>query len=134
MISYITFHIMNTYHTLDYWFRRRDRLLKKLATVGPFVDASLVTIARTCGNPRCRCARGEKHRSRYLTCKVKPDDEGRPKTQTIYVPVALQAQAVSWVKEYKRLKGLLRDIGAAQKMIVRCYVKERGRESETTCV
>jgi hypothetical protein len=57
---------MDKNHTLHYWNHKRDDLLKKLADIGLFVDASLVTIARTCGNPGCKCARGEKHRSQYL--------------------------------------------------------------------
>lgn len=44
--------------------------LKRLAKVGPMIDGSLVVIYRRCGNPNCRCARGEKHPGHYLTRKV----------------------------------------------------------------
>ncbi len=120
---------MTTNHTLSYWNRKRDGLLKKLADIGPFVDASLVTIARTCGSPGCKCARGEKHRSRYLTYKA-PSGEGkqrRMKTQTLYIPRALDDQVKAWVNEYKKLKSLTKQIAEVQKMIIRSYVKEKGR-------
>lgn len=122
---------MNTTHTLKYWYRKRDALLKKLAGVGPFVDASLVTIARTCGNPRCRCARGEKHQSHYLTYKTSTGQgsKSRLKTQTLYVPRALEQEVQGWVEEYRRLKELMKQIADVQKMIVRGYVQERGRGS-----
>lgn len=120
---------MNTNHTINYWNRKRDGLLKKLANIGPFVDASLVTIARTCGNAGCKCARGEKHESLYLTYKTQVDDDKKPrlKTQTLYVPLALEDQVKAWVSEYKQLKGLMKKIADAQKMIIRTYVKEKGR-------
>lgn len=122
---------MNTNHTLDYWYRKRDSLLKTLADIGPFVDASLVTIARTCGNPGCKCAQGEKHRSRYLTYKAAATDgkKQRMKTQTLYVPLALEQQVKAWVEEYKRLKAISKQIADAQKMIIRSYVREKGRGS-----
>jgi hypothetical protein len=41
--------------------------LKKLADFGPMIDGSLVVVRRRCGNPRCRCARGEKHPAHNLT-------------------------------------------------------------------
>ena len=124
---------MNTNHTLSYWNRKRDGLLKKLADIGPFVDASLVTIARTCGNAGCKCAQGEKHESLYLTYKALSGEgeKRRMKTQTLYVPLALEEQVKSWTREYKRLKALTKEIADVQKMIIRCHVKERGRGSDT---
>jgi hypothetical protein len=123
---------MNKHHTLSYWYRKRDGLLEKLADIGPFVDASLVTIARTCGNPGCKCAQGEKHRSRYLTYKAQTGEgeQRRMKTQTLYVPLALEKQVDSWTAEYKRLKLLTKEIADVQKMIVRTYVSEKGRGSD----
>ena len=44
--------------------------LKRLAGFGPMVDGSLVVVRRRCGNPRCRCAQGEKHPAHYLMRKV----------------------------------------------------------------
>ena len=43
---------------------------KDLQDQSPVLAASLVTIRRTCGNPNCRCARGQKHLGHYLTWKV----------------------------------------------------------------
>ena len=93
-------------HTLKYWHSKRDHLLRKLASIGPLVDGSLVTIARKCDSPGCKCARGEKHVSRYLTNKA-PSEDGaakRMKTKTVYVPVALEEQVRAWADEHQRLK------------------------------
>ena len=77
---------------------KRNALLKELAEIGPFVQASFCTRKVKCGNPRCRCAKGEEHNANVLTRKV------RGKTQTIHVPRDLQDEVKSWVNEYKRLK------------------------------
>jgi hypothetical protein len=81
---------------------RRDAQLRKLAGLRPFVAASLVEVKRRCGNPRCRCARGQPHRAHVLTRKV----EGR--TETVHVAKDRLEEVRRWVEEYKRLKRLVR--------------------------
>jgi len=81
---------------------RRDAQLKKLAGLRPFAAASLVEVKRRCGNPRCKCARGQPHRAHVLTRKV----EGR--TETVHVPKARLEEVREWVEQYKRLKRLIR--------------------------
>jgi len=81
---------------------RRDAPLKKLAGLGPFVAASLVAVKRRCGNPRCKCACGEPHSAHVLTRKV----EG--KTETVHVPKDRLKEVREWVREYQRLKRLIR--------------------------
>jgi hypothetical protein len=129
MISYITFAFMPTEHSLDFWHRKRDRLVRQLSQIGPLIDGSLVTIARTCGARGCKCTRGFKHQSRYLTYKapVTSGDTTRMKTHTVYVPVALEEQVGRWVKEHQRLKVLVKEIAEVQRAIIRSYVKQKGR-------
>ena len=79
---------------------RRDARLKELAGVGPVLEGSLARIGVRCGNPNCRCARGEKHTSHILKRQV------RGKTQSLYVPVDLVEEARRWVDEYRRVRKL----------------------------
>ena len=55
----------------SFYIRKRDALLKRLRKIGPFVSGSMVVVSRRCGNPNCHCATGEKHKSFYITYKVK---------------------------------------------------------------
>ena len=96
--------------------------LKKLADFGPLIDGSLVVIRRRCGNPGCRCARGEKHPAHYLTRKV-----GR-KTHSLYIPVDLVEDVRSWNQEYRRLKRLVAEICLRQREVVRRTSAERRRK------
>ena len=102
--------------------RKRDALLKRLGRTGPIVDGSLALIARTCGNTKfCKCSRGEKHVSTYLTYRV------RGKSRTLYIPIDLEAHVRVWSQRYRWLKGLLREICALQKQIIRNHVQEKAR-------
>jgi len=96
--------------------KRRDAKLKQLGTVGPILQGSLAEIGVTCGNPNCRCARGDKHRSHILKRQV------RGKTQSLYVPVDMVEEARGWVEEHRRVKRLLREISELNRIIIKAYV------------
>ena len=98
---------------------------KQLQAKSPVLAASLVTIRRTCGNPNCRCARGQKHLGHYLTWKVKA------KTHTAYVPVDLLPQVKLWTQERRRLKQLVHQITLLSLALIQTHVtaqrRQRGR-------
>jgi hypothetical protein len=103
--------------------RRRDALLKRLRRWGPFVNGSLVLIARTCGNSaHCRCSRGEKHVNTYLSYAAKG------KTKMVYIPVDLEKDVRQWSAEYRELKEVIAEISDLQKEIIRRHVQERRRQ------
>ena len=61
----------------------RSRLHKLLDDADGLVHGSLIRMARTCGNPRCKCAvKGEKHVSLYL------GQTRKGKTRMKYIPKA----------------------------------------------
>ena len=95
---------------------RRGAKLKQLAEVKPLIQGSLCKVGTRCGNPNCRCARGEKHTAHILTRKV------RGKTKTNYVPVGMQEEVQAWVEEYRRVKKLLKEISDMNEQILRAYV------------
>ena len=98
---------------------RRDARLKELAGIGPVLEGSLARIGVRCGNPNCRCARGEKHTSHILKRQV----QGR--TQSLYVPVDLVEEARRWVDEYRRARRLLSEVSELNRTILRAYVGSR---------
>jgi len=98
---------------------------KQLQANGPVLAASLVNIRRACGNPNCRCARGQKHPGHYLTWKLKS------KTHTTYVPVDLLPQVKQWTQEHRRIKQLVREITQLSLALIQSHVtaqrRKRGR-------
>lgn len=97
----------------------REVLLKELVGTGPFVQGSLCRTKVKCGNPRCKCAKGERHEAYVLSKKI------RGKTVTTHIPRDLLDEVKSWAEEQKRIKKLMRDISELSEQIIRIHVKER---------
>jgi hypothetical protein len=98
-----------------------DSRVKRVAAGKPLLAASLVAISRVCGQPGCRCARGEKHPGHQLTYKM------HGKTHTVYVPVDFTEEVRSWIEEHRRLKRLLQEISELALELVRSHAQERRR-------
>lgn len=73
----------------------------QLAAESPLLRGSLVSMARTCGKPSCRCQRGEKHTSLYLAVRL--DDRRR----MLYVPPAMEDTVRGWVENAREVDRLL---------------------------
>lgn len=73
---------------------------------GDIIAGSLVTMKHTCGKKGCRCARGEKHHSLYLSLSV----DGKRKMVSIPAEIAPEVKAA--VEAHKRLKPLLAKISS----------------------
>lgn len=86
----------------------RSRLIRLLGAGKPLAQASLVTMARRCGKPGCKCVQGEKHVSLYLAARV-----GKTR-KMLYVPPELEAAARRWVENGKAAQGLLDQMSQAQ--------------------
>lgn len=99
--------------------RKRRARLRGLEKPAPFLAASLVRLARRCGYKGCRCARGEKHVSFYLTLK----QQGT--TQTLYVPLDRLAEVKAWVKEYRRVRGLIREVSGLSWKLLKAETRIR---------
>jgi hypothetical protein len=99
---------------------RIEARIKKLGACGISISGSFVRTSRKCGNPSCRCATGgEKHPCCLLTSKV------GGKTKTVYVPVDMEEEVERWVRERKKIKGLLKEIDEMGERIIRQHVGTR---------
>ena len=107
---------------------RREAKLKQVRTAGPLMQGSLATIGVTCGNPRCRCARGEKHVSHILNSKV----GGR--SRSLYVPVDMVETVRQWVSEQRRVRKLLKEVSDLSERIVRAHVPSRRARARNRAV
>ena len=76
----------------------REQLELVLEERGPLIRGSFGQRLRVCGDPTCRCARGELHESSYLTAT----DHG--KVRQVHVPAAEAAQVAAGVADYRRFR------------------------------
>lgn len=81
----------------------RSRLTKVL-NHQPMLRAGLVTMSRTCGKETCKCLKGEKHVSLYISVRV-----GRAR-KMVYVPPEWEEEVRSWVGNYREAARLLEKI------------------------
>jgi len=61
---------------------------------------------RVCGKPNCKCRRGEKHLSLFLT----RGKEG--KIEELYIPREKEELVRQWVKNYREIQELLEKISS----------------------
>ena len=85
----------------------RSQLLKLLAGANPLARASLVSMARACGKKNCKCAKGQKHVSLYLSTRV-----GKER-KMIYVPSELERQARTLVENFRTVEELIEKMSQA---------------------
>lgn len=98
---------------------KKDKLISKIAELGPWIEGTIVTTIRICGKKNCEChIVGPKHPVMYVTWK----ENG--KTVSLYVPRKLEDEVRRWGSNYKRLKKLVREISNTQKDMVR--LREKG--------
>jgi hypothetical protein len=93
---------------------KRLKPFRKIHTLIPWIEGSLVSTSRFCGKKNCICHQGgPKHPVLYVTWK----ENG--KTISLYVPRRLGPEVTRWVQNYKKLKDLIREISEIQKQIIR---------------
>jgi hypothetical protein len=103
----------------------RAHLVRQWRRVGPeLIEGSLAVTRNQCGNPHCRCARGEKHEKTILCRKV----AGR--SHATYVPKELVAAVREWTARYQQAKQLLKEISAVNEALIRAYGQEQRRRKQ----
>ena len=80
---------------------KAQRILKVLRVDSRIIKGSPVSLARACGQPNCRCRKGKKHVSLYLSRSFK----GR--TTMTYIPHRYEDAVKEGVAEYKRVLKVL---------------------------
>ena len=101
--------------------RQRRLGLAKLPPVAEILRGSLMERYVTCGNPSCKCARGEKHGpSWYLSVTLGP---GR--TAGSIIPEEKVEEVRGWIGNYHKLKDQLEKISDINRELLR---RERARQ------
>jgi hypothetical protein len=86
--------------------QRRQGLAQQLPPLTEILRGSLVERYVTCGNPACKCAKGERHGPiNYLTVTLGP---GR--TTGGIIPEENVPEVRTWIENYRKLKDHLEKI------------------------
>jgi len=84
--------------------RRQEALLRRMFRSPKIIKGSLVELKRVCGKPNCRCQKGQKHASWYLS------QSRAGKTKMIYIPKKFEKQAKEAVKRHKQLLRIVEEL------------------------
>lgn len=95
--------------------QRRQGLAQQLPPVTEILRGSLVERYVTCGNPACKCAKGERHGPLwYLTVTL-----GRGRTTGGIVPTENVDQVRGWIENYHKVKEHLEKISEINRELLR---------------
>ena len=99
---------------------RRKGLARQFPPVTEILRGSLVERYVTCGNPSCKCARGERHGPVwYLTVTL-----GRGRTTGGVIPTDKVDQVRGWIENYQAVRDRLEKISEINRELLR---RERAR-------
>lgn len=100
---------------------RRQGLTKLLPPLAEILRGSLMERYLTCGNPNCRCAKGERHGPVwYLSVTL---DQSHRKGST--VPSDRVEQVRCWIENYHRVREHLEKISDINRELLRRAKKQR---------
>ena len=99
--------------------KKRKSLRKFLTEITPILRGSVVTLGIKCGNPNCKCFRGETHPSVYFSISKKG------KTKIVYLGKKVQSQAEEWVDNYKKFKKIVDQLTEVNLEILRCQRRKK---------
>ena len=91
----------------SYLSQKQRKARSKLAQVvheKGFLRGTIITMSRVCGNPNCRCARGERHVSLYLS----RSEGGKPKL--LFIPKRYEKMVKEWVDNNRKIKKLMEEV------------------------
>ncbi len=81
--------------------RRIISHITKIIQHSEILRANIVHMARVCGNKNCKCSRGEKHVSMYVSRSK------NGKQRLMYIPKRLENKTQRQVERYQQLKSVL---------------------------
>ena len=84
--------------------RRLNYLHKMLAEIGPVMRGTVVLLGTKCGNPRCKCAKGEKHLQYYFSVNI------NKRTKLMYLGKSKQLEAEKCSTNYAKLWDIIEEM------------------------
>jgi hypothetical protein len=107
--------------------KRREGLTRVLPPLGDILRGSLMERYLTCGNPDCKCARGERHGPVwYLSVTL---DQAHRVGST--VPAEQLEQVRLWIENYRQVKEHLEKISNINRELLRRQ-KNQGKPKKRT--
>jgi len=92
---------------------KRQKLLKTMKICPRIIKGSPVSLARECGRPNCRCLKGKKHVSLYVSQSYKA------KTKMTYIPHRYEKAVKESVESCRQLLKAIGQLSEVNLAIIR---------------
>ncbi len=99
--------------------KKRGQIVKKVPRGSKIIKGTLVELALTCGKKNCRCAKGEKHTSFYLS------QSHKGKTKMTYIPRAFQQEVQQAVARWQEWRKRIDELSAVNLEILQWAKQEK---------
>ena len=85
-------------------YAKRKELRNQLASLGYILKGSIVELGMCCGKPNCRCKRGQKHITPYLSTHIGGE------RKRIYLSPTRRKDATQWVANYHKAHEIINEL------------------------
>ena len=99
--------------------KSRSSKTRRLPAIDDVIHGSAVIMERACGSSSCRCLKGHKHRSLYVSQYHK----GGPRM--IYIPKVNEKKVLRLIRNYRLIKSVMRK--ASESNLIRFTVRHKER-------
>lgn len=97
--------------------QKRRKGAKDIPRIEEILRGSIVVVKRYCGKANCRCQKGHKHRSLYIS----QSNNGR--SRLIYIPQHSEKEVRRLIDNYHKLKSVMEEISRINMQLVRGRVR-----------
>lgn len=83
---------------------KRRKAARKIPPVEEILRGSIVVVKRYCGKTNCRCFKGFKHRSLYVS------QSNKGQSRLVYIPQRSEKEVRRLIRNYQALKSVMKEI------------------------
>ena len=93
-------------------FEKRRKAVKEMPRVEEILRGSIVMVQRYCGKANCRCLKGFKHRSLYVS------QSNKGQSRLVYIPQRSEKEVRRLIRNYQALKAIMEEISRINMQLV----------------
>ena len=91
---------------------KRRKSARKIPPAEEILRGSIVVVKRYCGKANCRCLKGHKHRSMYIS------QSNKGESRLIYIPQRSENEVRRLISNYQALKSAMEEISRINMQLV----------------
>ncbi len=95
--------------------QKRRKAAKDMPRIEGILRGSIVVVKRYCGKANCRCQKGHKHRSLYIS------QSNNGQSRLVYIPQRSEEQVRRLIRNYQALKNVMEDISRINIQLVTTF-------------